>query len=80
LEIELSRGDGWDPVIKRGGLEIELSRGDGWDPVIKRRGLEIELSRGDGWDPVIKRGGLGPLTCLTLPHLKSHLSELKSGK
>jgi hypothetical protein len=78
--IELSRGDGWDPVIKRGGFEIEVSRGDGWDPVIRRRGLEIELSRGDGWDPVIKSGGLGPLTCLTLPHLKSHLSELKSGK
>ena len=51
LEIQLSRGEVWDPVIKRGGLEIQLSRGEGWrssyqegragDLVIKRGGLEI---------------------------------------
>ena len=28
LEIQLSRGEVWDPVIKRGGLEIQLSRGE----------------------------------------------------
>ena len=58
LEIQLSRGESWDPVINRGELGssyqegrvgIPLSRGESWDPVIKR----------GSWDPVIKRGGLG---------------------
>jgi hypothetical protein len=43
--IHLTRWEGWDPFIKRGGLGsiyqegrvgIHLSRGEGWDPVIKR--------------------------------------------
>jgi hypothetical protein len=49
LEIQLSRGEGWDTVIKRGGLGYSYQEGrDG-----------IQLSRGEGWDTVIKRGGLG---------------------
>jgi hypothetical protein len=56
--ILLSREEGWDPIIKRGGLGsyyqegrvgILLSSEKGWDPIIKR----------EGWDPIIKRGGLG---------------------
>jgi hypothetical protein len=43
--IQLSRGESWDPVIKRGELGssyqevrvgIQLSRGESWVPVIKR--------------------------------------------
>ena len=67
LEIQLSRGEVWDPVIKRGGLEIQLSgggagiqlsRGEGWDPVIKRGGLGSSYQGGKVGDPVIKRGGM----------------------
>ena len=47
--IQLSRGEeGWDPVIKRGGLGSSYQEGR----------VGIQLSRGEGWDPVIKRGGL----------------------
>jgi hypothetical protein len=56
--IQLSRGECWDPVIKRGVLGSSYQEGVG-DPVIKRGGLEIQLSRGESWDPVIKRGVLG---------------------
>jgi hypothetical protein len=49
LEIQLSRGEGWDTVIKRGGLGHSYQEG--------RAG--IQLSRGESWDTVIKRGGLG---------------------
>jgi hypothetical protein len=46
--IQLSRGECWDPVIKRGVLGSSYQEGR----------VEIQLSRGEGWDPVIKRGGL----------------------
>ena len=48
-EIQLSRGEGCDPVIKRRGL---------W-PSYQEERVVIQLSRGEGWDPVIKRRGLG---------------------
>jgi hypothetical protein len=48
FEIQLSRGEDWDPVIKRGGLRSSYQEGR----------IEIQLSRGEDWDPVIKRGGL----------------------
>jgi hypothetical protein len=66
--IQLSRGEGWDPVIKRGGLGSSYQEGRVGDTVIKKGGLGysyqegrvgIQLSRGDGWDTIIKRGGLG---------------------
>jgi hypothetical protein len=47
--IQLSRGEGWDPVIKRGGLGSSYEEGR----------VGIQSSRGKGWDPVIKRGELG---------------------
>ena len=65
--IQLSRWEGWDPVIKMGGLRssyqdgrvgIQLSRWEGWNPVIKM-GVGIQLSRWEGRDPVIKMGRLG---------------------
>ena len=42
LEIQLSRGEGWDPVIKRGGLGSSYQEGR----------VGIQLSRGEGWDPI----------------------------
>ena len=56
LEIQLSRGEGWDPVIRRGVLRSSYQEGGGCDPVIKRGVLgssyqegsvEIQLSRGE---------------------------------
>ena len=49
LEIQLSRGENWDPVIKRGELGSSYQEGR----------VGIQLSRGESWDPVIKRGELG---------------------
>jgi hypothetical protein len=49
LEIQLSRGEDWEPVIKRGGLGSSYQEGR----------IGIQLSRGEDWDPVIKKGGLG---------------------
>jgi hypothetical protein len=60
--IQLSRGEGWDPVIKRAGLgssyqegrvEIQLSRGEGWDPVIKRERLGSSYQPLDNWIPTL---------------------------
>ena len=68
LEIQLSRGESWDPVIKRrelgssyqeGRVGIQLSRGESWDPVIKRGELGSRYQKGRFGDPVIKRGDLG---------------------
>ena len=42
-------GEGWDTVIKRGGLGYSYQEGR----------VRMQLSRGEGWDTVIKRGGLG---------------------
>ena len=68
LEIQLSKGEGWDPVIKWGGLGSNYQKGR----------VGIQLSNREGWDPIIKRGELGsshqkgrvgiPLTGLTLQH------------
>ena len=67
LEIQLSRWESWDPVIKMGELGsgyqdgrvgIQLSRWESWDAVIKMGVLEIQLSRWESWDPVIKMGEL----------------------
>ena len=49
LEIQLSRGENWDPVIKRGELGSSYQEGR----------VGIQLSRRESWDPVIKRGELG---------------------
>ena len=49
LEIQLSKGEGWDPVIKWGGLGSSH----------QKERVGIQLSNGEGWDPIIKRGELG---------------------
>jgi hypothetical protein len=59
LEIKLSRGEGWDPVIKRRGLRSSYQEGRVEDPVIKRRVLRSSYQEG--------RVGI-PLTCLTPPY------------
>jgi hypothetical protein len=38
FEIQLSRGEGWDPIIKRGGLGSKYQEGSR---------VEIQLSRGE---------------------------------
>jgi hypothetical protein len=47
--IQLSIGESWDPVIKRGELGSSYQEGR----------VGIQLSRGESWDPIIKRGELG---------------------
>ena len=42
VEIELSRGESWDPVIKRGELRSSYQEGR----------IGIQLSRGEGWVPI----------------------------
>ena len=49
LEIQLSRREGWDPVIKTGRLGSSY----------QDRKVGIQSSRREGWDPVIKTGRLG---------------------
>ena len=57
VEIQLSRGEGWYPVIKRGGLRSSYQEGGERSSYQVRR-LEIQLSRGKGWGLVIKTGCL----------------------
>ena len=72
VEIQLSRWEGWDPVIKMGGLKSSYQDG-GWDPVIKMGGsrssyqdgkVGIQLSRWEGWEP-INRFNSATLLCLS---------------
>jgi hypothetical protein len=51
LNGSLSRGEGWYPVIKKGGLGFSY----------QERRVGIHLSSGDGWDQLIKRGRLGSI-------------------
>jgi hypothetical protein len=41
IGIQLSRGEDWDPVIKRGGLGSSYQEGRVRDPVMKRARLDI---------------------------------------
>jgi hypothetical protein len=54
FEIQLSRGEDWDPVIKRGGLRSSYQEGR----------IEIQLSRGEDWDP---SNLFNPNTLLSVP-------------
>ena len=53
--IQLSREEGWDPVIKRGGLGSSYQE--------RRVGIQLSERRVDsvireeGWDPVIREEG-----------------------
>ena len=42
LGVQLSKGEGWNPVIKRGGLGSSHQKGR----------VGIQLSKGQGWDPI----------------------------
>jgi hypothetical protein len=67
IEIQLSKGEGWDPVIKWGGLGSSH----------QKERVGIQLSNGEGWDPIIKRGELGTIPpTSTKQTFTSHLDSL----
>jgi hypothetical protein len=76
LEIQLSRGECWDPVIKRGVLGSSYQEGS-VGIQLSRGGLEIQSLRGEGWRSSYQEGRVGiqlsrgecwELNGLTPPH------------
>ena len=61
--IQLSRGEGCDPVIKRGGLGSSYQEGR----------VGIQLSRGEGWDPI---NWYNPATFLCLSQARTWISNV----